>query len=119
MDRLAGTKPQVDTVQDLPFQLVRTYGLAFDSKGNIYAADQAVGAIFIFNPDADKKFDVKLIRNGKEAHFGLINGLAIDDTDRLFVSDDQHHKVIVINRSTRRKPPLARTCWCARRHGHR
>jgi len=97
MDRLAGTKPQVDTVQDLPFQLVRTYGLAFDSKGNIYAADQAVGAIFIFNPDADKKFDVKLIRNGREAHFGLINGLAIDDTDRLFVSDDQHHKVIVIN----------------------
>src|SRR5271157_4623801 len=97
MDRLAGTKPQVDTVQDLPFQLVRTYGLAFDSKGNIYAADQAVGAIFIFNPDADKKFDVKLIRNGKEARFGLINGLAIDDTDRLFVSDDQHHNVIVIN----------------------
>ncbi|HYW66996.1 MAG TPA: 6-bladed beta-propeller [Candidatus Dormibacteraeota bacterium] len=97
MDRLAGTKPQVDTVQDLPFQLVRTYGLAFDSKGNIYAADQAVGAIFIFNPDADKKFDVKLIRNGKESHFGLINGLAIDDNDRLFVSDDQFHKVIVIN----------------------
>jgi DNA-binding beta-propeller fold protein YncE len=55
-----------------------------------------VGAIFIFNPDADKKFDVKLIRNGKEAHFGLINGLAIDDTDRLFVSDDQYHKVHVI-----------------------
>ncbi len=97
MDRLAGTKPQVDTVQDLPFQLVRTYGLAFDSKGNIYAADQAVGAIFVFSPDADKKFDVKMIRNGKEAHFGLINGLAIDDTDRLFVSDDQHHNVIVIN----------------------
>src|SRR5271157_1709430 len=97
MDRLAGTKPQVDTVQDLPFQLVRTYGLAFDSKGYIYAADQAVGAIFVFNPDADKKFDVKLIRNGKEARFGLINGLAIDDTDRLFVSDDQSHKVIVIN----------------------
>jgi DNA-binding beta-propeller fold protein YncE len=84
-------------VQDLPFQLVRTYGLAFDSKGNIYAADQAVGAIFVFSPDADKKFDVQMIRNGKEAHFGLINGLAIDDTDRLFVSDDQSHKVHVIN----------------------
>ncbi len=97
MDRLAGTKPQADTVQDLPFQLVRTYGLAFDSKGNIYAADQAVGAIFIFSPDPDKKFDVKMIRNGKEAHFGLINGLAIDDNDRLFVSDDKFHKVIVIN----------------------
>jgi len=97
MDRLAGTKPQVDMVQDLPFQLVRTYGLAFDSKGNIYAADQAVGAIFVLSPDADKKFDVQMIRNGKEAHFGLINGLAIDDTDRLFVSDDQSHKVHVIN----------------------
>ena len=97
MDRLAGTKPQVDLAQELPFQLVRTYGLAFDSKGYIYAADQAVGAIFIFNPDADKKFDVKLIRNGHEAHFGMINGLAIDDTDRLFVSDDEHHNVIVIS----------------------
>src|SRR5271165_838618 len=97
MDRLAGTKPAVDTIQDLPFQLLRTYGLAFDSKGNIYAADQAVGAIFIFNPDHDKKFEVKMIRNGKEAHFGLINGLVIDDNDRLFVSDDKFHKVIVIN----------------------
>jgi len=97
MDRLAGTKPQVDTIQDLPFQLVRTYGLAFDSKGNIYAADQAVGAIFVFNPDSDKKFDVQMIRNGKEARFGLINGLAIDDNDKLFVSDDRFHKVIVIN----------------------
>ena len=97
MDRLAGTKPQADTIQDLPFQLLRTYGLAFDSKGNIYAADQAVGAIFVFNPEADKKFDVKMIRNGKEAHFGLINGLVIDDTDKLFVSDDKYHKVIVIN----------------------
>src|SRR5208282_1630309 len=29
MDRLAGTKPQADTIQDLPFQLLRTYGLAF------------------------------------------------------------------------------------------
>src|SRR5208283_714681 len=93
MDRLAGTKPQVDTVQDLPFQLVRTYGLAFDSKGNIYAADQAVGAIFIFNPDADKKFDVKLIRNGKEAAFGadvLVRpgGMAIDEENRfLYVVD--------------------------------
>jgi len=97
MDRLAGTKPQADMVQDLPFQLVRTYGLAFDSKGNIYAADQAVGAIFIFSPDPILKFNVKMIRNGKEAHFGLINGLVIDDNDRLFVSDDDFHKVIVIN----------------------
>jgi len=97
MDRLAGTKPEADTVQDLPFQLVRTYGVAFDSKGNIYAADQAVGAIFIFSPDPDLRFNVKMIRNGKEAHFGLINGVVLDDNDRLFVTDDSLHKVIVIS----------------------
>jgi len=101
MDRLAGTKPQEDTVQDLPFQLVRTYGLAFDSKGNIYAADQAVGAIFIFSADPALKFNVQMIRNGKEAHFGLINGLVLDDNDKLFVSDDNLHKVIVINQQHR------------------
>lgn len=97
MDRLAGTKPQVDQQMSLPFQLVRTYGLAFDSKGRIYAADQAVGAIFVFNPEADKKWEVEMIRHGKEAHFGEINGLAIDDNDRIFVSDDKYHKVLVIN----------------------
>src|SRR5580765_5899269 len=36
MDRLAGTKPQADQNLKLPFQLVRTYGVAFDSKGRIY-----------------------------------------------------------------------------------
>ncbi len=95
MDRLAGTRPQADQDLKLPFQLVRTYGVAFDSKGRIYAADQAVGAIFIF--DAEKKGEVELIRNGEDAHFGLINGLAIDDNDRIFVSDDKLHRVTVIS----------------------
>jgi DNA-binding beta-propeller fold protein YncE len=95
MDRLAGTKPQTDLNLKLPFQLIRTCGLAFDSKGRIYAADQGVSAIFIF--DAEKKGDVTLIRNGQDAHFGLINGLAIDDNDRIFVSDDKLHRITVIN----------------------
>jgi DNA-binding beta-propeller fold protein YncE len=95
MDRLAGTKPQADLNLKLPFQLIRTCGLAFDSKGRIYAADQGVSAIFIF--DAEKKGDVTLIRNGQDAHFGLINGLAIDDNDRIFVSDDKLHRITVIN----------------------
>jgi len=57
-------------------------------------ADQKVGAVFIFNTDTR---DVQLIRNGYEAHFGLINGLAIDDDDRLFVSDGKLHRVLVFN----------------------
>jgi len=95
MDRLAGTKPQADQNLKLPFQLVRTYGVAFDSKGRIYAVDQAVGAIFIF--DAEKKDQVELIKNGEDAHFGLINGIAIDDNDRIFVTDDKLHRVTVIS----------------------
>ena len=95
MDRLAGAVPadQID-IGTLPFQLIRTYGLAVDSKGLIYAADQGVGAIFVFDP-ATKK--VQMVRNGHEAHFGLINGLAIDDDDRIFVSDDKLNRVMVMS----------------------
>jgi DNA-binding beta-propeller fold protein YncE len=86
----------------LPFQLIRTYGVALDSKGKIYAADQGVGAIFIFDPETK---DVEMIRNGHEAHFGLINGLAMDDNDRLFVTDDKTRQVLVLNAS--HKPEAA------------
>jgi DNA-binding beta-propeller fold protein YncE len=36
-----------------------------------------------------------MIRNGYEAHFGWINGLAIDDDDRLFVSDGKMRRVTI------------------------
>ncbi len=94
MDRLAGTKPVQDQDLNLPFQLIRPYGVAFDSKGNVYAADQGVGAIFIFNPETKA---VEIIKNGKDAHFNLIVGLAVDDNDRIFVSDDKLHHVAVIS----------------------
>jgi DNA-binding beta-propeller fold protein YncE len=38
-----------------------------------------------------------MIRNGYEAHFGWVNGLAIDDDDRLFVSDGKLHHVLIFN----------------------
>ncbi|HYL85667.1 MAG TPA: SMP-30/gluconolactonase/LRE family protein [Candidatus Angelobacter sp.] len=96
MDRLAGAKQESDTInpKDFPFQLLGPYGIAIDSKGLVYVADQKVGAIFIFNTDSR---DVQLIRNGYEAHFGLINGLAIDDDDRLFVSDGKMHRVLILD----------------------
>lgn len=96
MDRLAGTQP-ADQVQvtNLPFQLIRTYGVASDSKGRIYAADQGVGAIFIFNPE--QKDQVELIANGKQAHFGELVGLAMDDNDRLFAVDAKLRRVDVFN----------------------
>jgi sugar lactone lactonase YvrE len=96
MDRLAGAKPIEDKVnlKNFPFQLLGPYGIAVDSKGLVYVADQKVGAIFIFNTETR---DTQLIRNGFEAHFGWINGLAIDDDDRIFVSDGKLHRVLVFN----------------------
>ena len=96
MDRLAGTKPTAEQVDmsKIPFQLIRTYGVAVDSKNNIYAADQGVDAIFIFNPETKA---VELIANGKQAHLGMISGLAMDDNDRLFVADVKLHRVDVFN----------------------
>lgn len=96
MDRLAGQQTNDEIkVTSLPFQLIRTYGVGVDSKGKIYAADQAVGAIFIFDPENKDK--VELIGNGKQANFAMIVGIALDDNDHLFVSDAKMHRVLVFN----------------------
>ncbi|MGA8732071.1 MAG: SMP-30/gluconolactonase/LRE family protein, partial [Terracidiphilus sp.] len=96
MDRLAGGQAETEKInpKTFPFQLIGPYGIAIDSKGLVYVADQRVGAVFIFNTETH---DTQLIRNGFEGHFGLINGLAIDDDDRLFVSDGKMHRVTIFN----------------------
>jgi len=94
MDRLAGTQTN-EEVFSMPFQLNQPYGIAVDSKGNVYTADQKVGAIFIFNADTR---EVELIKNGVHAHFVRIIGLAMDDNDRLFVSDPGLKHVLVFNK---------------------
>ena len=96
MDRLAGGQSDQEKVnlKTYPFQLIGPTGIAIDSKGLVYVADQKVGAIFIFNTE---NHDTQLIRNGYEAHFGWINDLAIDDDDRLFVSDGKMHRVLIFN----------------------
>lgn len=93
MDRLAGTQPTAENTKVL-FQLVEPYGIAVDSKNNLYVADQKVGAIFIFNTETR---EVELIKNKVHAHFVRIIGLAMDDGDRLFVSDPGLRHVLVFN----------------------
>ncbi|MGA8149907.1 MAG: SMP-30/gluconolactonase/LRE family protein [Terriglobales bacterium] len=93
MDRLAGTQPASDNSKVL-FQLAEPYGMAVDSKGNLYVADQKVGAIFIFNTETR---EVQLIKNKVQGHFVRIIGLAMDDNDRLFVSDPGLNHVLVFN----------------------
>jgi DNA-binding beta-propeller fold protein YncE len=96
MDRLAGGQSDEEKVnpKTFPFQLIGPYGIAIDSKGKVYTADQRVGAIFIFNPETH---ETEMIRNGYEAHFGWINCVAVDDDDRLFVSDAKMHRVMIFN----------------------
>jgi DNA-binding beta-propeller fold protein YncE len=84
MDRLAGLQ-QVDYQKPVLVRaLMKPYGVVVDSRGRIYAADTYVGAVFIFNSETHQ---VDFIRNGFEARFKTIIGLAIDDNDRLFVVD--------------------------------
>jgi DNA-binding beta-propeller fold protein YncE len=93
MDRLAGTVPEQDNTKVL-FQLAQPYGLATDSKGRVYVADNKVGAIFIFNTETR---EVEMIKNKVDAHFVRIIGLAMDDNDRLFVVDPGLKHVLVFN----------------------
>jgi sugar lactone lactonase YvrE len=93
MDRLAGTQPEYETTKVL-YQLDEPYGIAVDSKGNLYVADAKVGAVFIFNTETR---ELSLISNRIHAHFARIIGLAMDDGDRLFVSDPALRHVLVFN----------------------
>lgn len=96
MDRLAGAQSDAEkgTPKNFPFQLIAPYGIAVDSKGLIYVADQKVGAVFVFD---QKTHDTTMIRNGYEAKFVWIDGLAIDDDDRLFVADCKMHHILAFN----------------------
>lgn len=92
MDRLAGVDPNAATKKQpkVRYALYTPNGVAVDSKGLLYVADTRVGAVFVFNTEND---DVELIRNGAEAHFKSVIGLAIDDADHLFVTDNGLHVV--------------------------
>jgi sugar lactone lactonase YvrE len=93
MDRLAGTQPAAET-NDVLWQLGEPYGIAVDSKNQLYIADQKVGAIFIFNTETH---ELAMIKNKSDAHFVRIIGLAMDDGDRLFVSDPGLQHVLVFD----------------------
>jgi DNA-binding beta-propeller fold protein YncE len=96
MDRMAGTEPSpTGKLKQMPFQLLGPFGMAVNSTGELFVADQKVGAIFVFNTETR---DANLIRNGVEATFALINGVAIDDDDRIFVTDGKLHRVLILNK---------------------
>jgi DNA-binding beta-propeller fold protein YncE len=86
LERAAGV-----TVQDEERpRMKKPYGVAVDSKGLIYVADSLQRAVFVF--DLDKKL-LTFRGNQPPAHLELVVGLAIDDQDRLFVSDAKLHQI--------------------------
>ncbi len=96
MDRMAGGETAQQRQAEKPlFALWTPYGMAVDSKGNIYIADGKVGAIFVFNTETKA---LQMIKNGVQAHFGDIIGLAMDDADRMFVSDTKLHRILVFDK---------------------
>ena len=97
MDRLAGVQPSpTGKLKQMPFQLLAPYGMGVNSKGELLVADQKVGAVFVFNTETK---DATLIRNGYEATFGLINAVAIDDDDRIFVTDGKLRRVLIMDKN--------------------
>jgi sugar lactone lactonase YvrE len=74
------------------WQLVVPNGVAVDSKGKIYIADSKVRAIFIVDAESG---EYDMIKNGTDARFQWLTGLAIDDSDRLFSADSGMHRVLV------------------------
>jgi DNA-binding beta-propeller fold protein YncE len=93
MDKMAGVQMPTSGDKKTPV-LGKPFGVVADSKGRIYVADLAQGAVFIF--DLEKK-DVQYIGDKPPFQFALPMGLAIDDTDRLFVVDSRLHQVTAIS----------------------
>ncbi len=85
MDRAAGSRPPA------PRQSLKSpYGVATDSKHQIYVADSGLRTVFVFNLEQKR-----VVRRGDRApaRLALPVGLAIDDHDRLFVSDAYLHQI--------------------------
>jgi sugar lactone lactonase YvrE len=96
MERLAGIATGSNLSDLKPrWQLVEPNGIAVDSKNLVYIADSKVRAIFIVNVDTG---EYSMIKNGFDAKFDWLIGLAIDDTDRLFAADSGKRHVVVFDK---------------------
>ena len=97
-ERLAGLRKSPE--QPPPVKPARRftspYGVTADSEGRIYAADSAAHAIVSFDQDG-KNFSWYT----SSIAFKNVAGLAIDNRDRLFVTDSDLHRITVISSAGR------------------
>jgi len=86
LERLAGV---TITPEERP-RLAQPYGVAVDSKGRVYVADIEQAMVFVFDLE-NKKLE---FRGDKAPATVLIpNAVALDEDDRLFVSDSKLHQI--------------------------
>jgi sugar lactone lactonase YvrE len=78
------------------WQLISPNGIAVDSQNLVYIADSKVRAIFIVNVETG---EYSMIKNGSDARFQWLTGLAIDDSDRLFAADSGKRHVLVFDKN--------------------
>ena len=86
LERIAG----VNIVPEERPRLGKPYSVAVDSKGRVYVTDTAQSNVFVF--DLDNK---KLEFRGDKAPATILMpiGVAVDEEDRLFVSDSKLHQI--------------------------
>lgn len=95
MERVSGVATGENAASNKPrWQLVVPNGIASDSKGRVYVADSKVRAIFVVNPETGS---YEMIKNGDNARFQWLTGLAVDDSDRLFAADSGLRHVLVFD----------------------
>ncbi len=80
-------------------QFARPRGIACDGEGNLFVTDAAFGNVQIFNDRGELL--LSLGRSDKRdlpGRYGLLTGVAIDETDRVYLVDQLFGKVEVIRR---------------------
>jgi DNA-binding beta-propeller fold protein YncE len=84
-----------------PGKFSRARSIALDGDGNIYVSDGGFNNVQIFDPTGQLLMPLgRLERKPGPGHYALIAGIAVDETNRLYVIDHYFKKIDVFRRLT-------------------